>query len=80
MGDEKRNPDYMEKVKERAKEALLTGETGKKACFKDLNTLDGVLGKDVFSRILTPPSTSTGASILKRKVESSTKIFLPNRY
>ena len=79
MGDEKINHDYMERVKASAQRALSKNARGTLACFKDVETLDGLLGEDVISHVFSPSRTATGASILKRRVESM-KALTPKKY
>ncbi len=79
MGNEKINHDYMKRVKTSAKKALSKDSRGTLACFNDVDTLDGLLGEDVISRVFSPPHTQTGATILKRRVESM-KALTPKKY
>ena len=79
MGDEKLNHDYMERVKASAKKTLSKDAIGTLACFNDVETLDGLLGEDTVSHVFSPSHTATGATILKRRVESM-KALTPKKY
>ena len=79
MGDEKINNDYMERVKTSAQRSILKNTGGTMACFEDVETLDGFLGDDVITGGFSPPRGKTGASVLKRRVDSM-KALTPKRY
>jgi len=68
LGDERLNPDFMDKLKQSAVQALERDYPHGPACFKDGETLDGTLPADLPGAIANSSSSYRGGAFLKQRV------------
>jgi hypothetical protein len=68
LGDERINPDFMDKLREAVKGALERDYPAGPACFQDGVTLDGILPENISKALIESGPTYRGGAVLEQRV------------